>query len=129
MSFFILILEAGSNFVISPLSIYSALSLALAGSASESKEELIAALRVKENSDHGSLCKSLGENLKSFNEGDKDKTLVQANATFMQSGSRILDTYLKIVKKDFEAMSKDVSSISLILFEKLGRLWQTRGSS
>ncbi|VUZ46868.1 unnamed protein product [Hymenolepis diminuta] len=100
--------KAGSNFVISPLSIYSALSLALAGSASKSKEELIAALRLKESSDHGALCKLLGENLKSFNEGDKDKTLVQANAAFMQSGSRILDTYLQIVKKDFEAMSKDV---------------------
>nr|CDS35272.1 gag pol polyprotein [Hymenolepis microstoma] len=107
--------KAKCNFVISPLSIYSGLSLALAGAASESKKELVDTLRVKEKLDHGSLCKSIGDNLKSLNEGDKNKTLVQANAAFMHSGSKLLDTYMQIVKNDFDAMTKDVSSIALLI--------------
>ncbi|VDO14629.1 unnamed protein product [Rodentolepis nana] len=110
--------KAKSNFVISPLSIYSAVSLVLAGAESESKKELIAALRVKGNSDHNTLCKSIGDNLKALNDGDEKKTLVQANAAFMHNSCKLLDTYLQIVKKHFDAMTKEVSSVTLLLLKK-----------
>lgn len=92
--------------------------MALAGAANESKNELVKALRVKESSDHNELCKSISNDLKSFNEGDTKKTLVQANAAFMQSGSKLLDTYMQIVQKEFEAMSKEVCNFLSSFFIK-----------
>lgn len=82
--------------------------MTLAGAANETKNELVRVLRAKDASDHGSLCKYISNDLQSFNDGDTKKTLVQANAIFTQSGRKLLDTFMQIVEKDFEAMSKEV---------------------
>ncbi|KAM7540167.1 hypothetical protein Aperf_G00000043550 [Anoplocephala perfoliata] len=92
----------------SPKCIYTALSLALAGSESDSKIELISVLRARKTAGHIALCKSIGRDLKSVTESDEKKVLVQANGVFMQSGKHALDSYLEIVRKDFDALLEEL---------------------
>ena len=92
----------------SPLSIYSALSLVLSGAESESKKELISVLHVESPKDSKTMSKLLGENLCSVTAGDVKKTLVQANGIFFQKGTHLMNTFTQIVMEYFKATSKEV---------------------
>ncbi len=58
---------SSSNFFISPLSVYSALSLAFAGSAGKSREEFISTLHLPDEGDH---LKTLGDGIRSIFKQD-----------------------------------------------------------
>lgn len=102
------LLEGDSNFFVSPLSIYSALSLVLPGSASASKAELIKTLHLSGDDLHA-LSKTVGENLQSVTDGDTKKTLVQANGIFMQKGLSIQPDFQKILTDFHKTVSREVS--------------------
>lgn len=86
-------LENASNLFISPLSIYSALSLVLSGCASQSKLEIIKALKLADKQEIRALSEMIGHDLQSVTEGDKKNTLVQANGLFINDGFSILKEY------------------------------------
>nr|CDS22753.1 serine protease inhibitor [Echinococcus granulosus] len=100
--------EGRSNFFMSPLSVYSALSLALAGSESETREELVSVLGLAPGKDIDTIVKSLGEDLQAVADGDAKKTLVEANGVFIQAGSRIRETYTSAVSKHLKADMKQL---------------------
>lgn len=100
--------HGNSNFFMSPLSIYSALSLVLAGSATETRKELLSALRAP-SGDINTICKSLGEGLQMITGGENDKFLLQANAVFIQQGGNILTQYIKLVTDYFKGISKELN--------------------
>ncbi|EUB62104.1 serine protease inhibitor [Echinococcus granulosus] len=95
----------------SPLSVYSALSLALAGSESETREELVSVLGLAPGKDIDTIVKSLGEDLQAVADGDAKKTLVEANGVFIQAGSRIRETYTSAVSKHLKAGMKQVTAL------------------
>nr|AYC76426.1 serpin [Taenia pisiformis] len=100
--------EGKSNLFVSPLSIYSALSLALAGSENETRKELASVLGLAVDKDTDAMVKSLGEDLQAVGGGDTKKTLVEANGIFIQSGGRIKETYMGAVGKHLRAVCKEL---------------------
>ena len=113
MFIFLFGLDGDENFFISPLSIYSALSLCLAGAKSESMKELVTALHVEPNKDTNAMIKLLGENLQSVTSGDDEKTLVQANCVFLQKGVQLQSEFKHIVTECFKAVLEEVSKHGL----------------
>ncbi|VDK25148.1 unnamed protein product, partial [Taenia asiatica] len=100
--------EGETNFFVSPLSIYSALSLALAGSEGDTRQELVSVLRLAAGRDIGTIVKCVGEDLQAVTSGDAKKTLVEANGVFIQSGSHIKETYRGAVSKHLRAAFKQL---------------------
>ncbi len=83
----------------SPLSIYSALSLAFAGSATKSWEEFLTVFHLTEQDGDTDLLKLLGGGLKAIFEQDVKQTMVQANGAFINGGLHLLDQYKKALKE------------------------------
>ncbi len=83
--------EINGNTFVSPLSIYSALSLALVGSAGKSRSEMLTALKLGTGGqDFDVLIRSVGEGLQKVPECDVKHTLVQANAMFVEGSMAVL---------------------------------------
>ncbi len=79
------------NTFVSPLSIFSALSLALVGSAGKLRSEMLAALKLDtEEQDFDAIVRSVGDGLKKVPEGDVKNTLVQINAMFVEGSMAVL---------------------------------------
>ncbi|KAL5112784.1 Intracellular coagulation inhibitor 2 [Taenia crassiceps] len=93
----------------SPLSIYSALSLALAGSGGDTRQELVAVLGLAAAKDIDTIVKCVGEDLQAVTSADAKKTLIEANGVFIQSGSHIKETYASAVSKHLRAVFKEVN--------------------
>ncbi|VDM24328.1 unnamed protein product, partial [Hydatigera taeniaeformis] len=90
------------------MSIYSALSLALAGSESDTREELVSVLSLDAGKDINAIVQSLGAELGAVTCGDAKKALVEANGVFIQSGSHIKETYTSAVSKHLRAAFKEL---------------------
>ncbi len=91
------------------MSIYSALSLALVGSAGKSRSEMLEALKLDiEGQDFDVLIRSVGEGLQKVPEGDVKNTLVQANAMFVDSSMAVLPAFSESLKSHFKSMAQEV---------------------
>ncbi len=91
------------------MSIYSALSLALVGSAGKSRSEMLAALKLGiEVQDFDVLIRSVGEGLQKVPEGDIKNTLVQANAMFVEGTMAVLPAFSESLKSHFKSMAQEV---------------------
>ncbi len=102
-------IEVDSNTFVSPLSIYSALSLALVGSADRSRNELIAALKLgTEGQDFDALIRSVGEGLQKVPEGDVKNTLVQANSMFVDGSMAVLPAFSAKLETHFKSAAQEV---------------------
>ncbi len=93
----------------SPLSIYSALSLAFAGSATKSREEFLTVFHLTEQGSDDNLPKMLGDGLKAIFEQDMKQTMVQANGAFIDGRLHLLDQYKKALKEHFHAEFQEVN--------------------
>ncbi len=116
MSWLILDLPIGgtnADLFFSPLSIYSALSLACAGSATKSREEFLTVFHLKKKGGDVNLLKMLGDGLKAMFEQDVKRTMVQANGAFIDARLNLLDQYKKVLKEDFDAEFQEVSFAAL----------------
>ncbi len=93
----------------SPLSIYSALSLALVGSAGKSRSEMLSALKLgMEGQDFDVLIRSVGDGLQKVPEGDVKNTLVQANAMFVEGSMAVLPGFSASLKSNFKSVAQEV---------------------
>ncbi len=93
----------------SPLTIYSTLSLAFAGSATKSREEFLTVFHLTEQGSDTNLLKVLGEGLKAIFEQDVKQTMVQANGAFIDGRLHLLDQYKKVLKEHFDAEFQEVN--------------------
>ncbi len=93
----------------SPLSIYSALSIALAGSATKSREEFLTVFHLTEQDGDTNILKLLGGGLKAIFEQDVKQTMVQANGAFISGGLHLIDQYKKVLKEHFDAEFQEVN--------------------
>ncbi len=98
-----------SDLFFSPLSIYSALSLAFTGSATTTREEFMTVFHLTEQGSDTNLLKVLGDGLKSIFEQDVKHTMVQANGAFINGGLHLLDQYKKALKEHFDAEFQEVN--------------------
>ncbi len=99
-----LLVEIDGNTFVSPLSIYSALSLALVGSAGTSRSEMLSALKLDmEGQDVDALIRSVGDGLQKVPEGDVKNTLVQANAMFVEGSMAVLPGFSASLKSNFKS--------------------------
>ncbi len=92
----------------SPLSVYSALSLAFAGSAGKSRDELLKAFHLDEGDD---VLADLGKSIKSIFEQDVKKTMVQANGAFIDGRLDVLGEYKAALVTHFDSDIQEVSRI------------------
>lgn len=90
------------NCFISPLSIYSALSLALAGSSGKTYDELMSVLALAKG-DLSSTIAHVGKELSGVAAGDKDKTLVQANGLFLDSKFTVESAFKSLLERHLSA--------------------------
>lgn len=105
-----ILLETDSNCFISPLSIYSGLSLALCGSANASYNELLSVLNFQSedsNDVEGTLA-LLGKSLDEVLDSENDKTLVLANGLFLDVNFEANTNFKKILQNNFDADSHQV---------------------
>ncbi len=103
------IAEINGNTFVSPLSIYSALSLALVGSADKSRNEMLTALKLgTRGQDFEALIRSVGEGLQKVPEGDVKNTLVQANAMFVEGSMSVLPAYSASLASHFKSAAQEV---------------------
>ncbi len=93
----------------SPLSIYSALSLAFAGSATKSREEFLTVFHLTEQNVDVNVLKILGDGLKTIFEQDQKQTMVQANGAFIDARLQLLDQYKKVLKEHFDTEFQEVN--------------------
>ncbi|KAM3178453.1 hypothetical protein ACTXT7_002540 [Hymenolepis weldensis] len=106
--------QTDSNCFISPLSIYSALSLALCGSANASYDELLSVLNFQSedsNNVEGTLA-LLGKCLRDVTDSENDKTLVLANGLFLDVNFEADTNFKKILQNNFEADSHQVNFVT-----------------
>ncbi len=114
----------------SPLSIYSALSLAFAGSATKPREEFLTLFHLTEQGGDENLLKILGGGLKSIFVHDVKQTMVQANGAFMDGRLHLLDQYKKALKEHFDAEFQEVNFAAGIQAAQVINSWigkNTRG--
>ncbi len=97
-----------SDLFFSPLSVYSALSLAFAGSAGKSREELLTNLHLEEGDD---ILAYVGKSIKSIFEQDVKKTMVQANGAFIDGRLDVLGEYKAALISHFDSDVQEVSRI------------------
>lgn len=95
----------------SPLSIYSGLTLALAGSDGRTHQEIFDTLFLERNcfyDIHHALTK-IGCELKNIVEGDRSSTLVQANGLFLDSRFRVEPFFNQSIRRHFGVGTEIVS--------------------
>ncbi len=97
-----------SDLFFSPLSVYSALSLAFAGSAGKSREELFTAFHLDEGDN---VLADIGKSIKSIFEQDVKKTMVQANGAFIDGRLDVLGEYKAAFKTHFDSDIQEVNKI------------------
>ncbi len=97
-----------SDLFFSPLSVYSALSLAFAGSAGKSREELLTAFHLEEGDN---VLADIGKSIKSIFEQDVKKTMVQANGAFIDGRLGVLGKYKAALKTHFDSDIQEVNKI------------------
>ncbi len=97
-----------SDLFFSPLSVYSALSLAFAGSAGKSRGELLAAFHLEEGDD---VLANISKSIKSIFEQDVKKTMVQANGVFIEGRLDVLGEYKAALVTHFDSDIQEVSRI------------------
>ncbi len=112
-----------SDLFFSPLSIYSALSLAFTGSATKSHEEFLTAFHLMEQCGDVNLLKMLGDGLKAIFEQDMKQTMVQANGAFINGGLHLLDQYKKVLKEHFDAEFQEVNFAAAIQTAQIINSW------
>ncbi|VDL40117.1 unnamed protein product [Hymenolepis diminuta] len=102
--------QTDSNCFISPLSIYSGLSLALCGSANASYDELLSVLNFhsEDSNDVEGTLALLGKSLGDVLDSENDKTLVLANGLFLDVNFEADTNFKKILQNNFEADSHQV---------------------
>ncbi len=96
----------------SPLSVYSSLSLAFAGSAGKSREELLTAFHLEGGDD---VFADLGKAIKSIFEQDVKKTMVQANGAFIDGRLDVLGEYKAALMTHFDSDIQEVSQVILVI--------------
>ncbi len=94
-----------SDLFFSPLSVYSALSLAFAGSAGKSREELLTIFHLDEGDD---VLADIGKAIKSIFEQDVKKTMVQANGAFIDGHLGVLGEYKAALVTHFDSDVQEV---------------------
>ncbi len=110
--FLFFLLASQGNGINSPLSIYSALALTLAGCANKTRSQLADALHLKHND--GSLLKIVGEGLEDAFAVARDerKTLTAANGIFVDGSFPVKTSYLKAIKEHLNGESQEVNFAS-----------------
>ncbi|KAM7534353.1 hypothetical protein Aperf_G00000107496 [Anoplocephala perfoliata] len=103
-----------SNYFVSPLSIYSALSMALCGSANASYNELLSVLQfhTKKGDDFDKTLAVLGKNLNDILDDENDKTLVLANGIFLDANFEVLKSFSNSLERHFQADPHQVNFAS-----------------
>ncbi len=97
-----------ANTCVSPLSVFSALALALPGSNGKTRDELLGALRLSKENDFCSVNAEVGSQLhKVFSQGP-DVESVQANGLFLQTGMNVLKAYLDSVQEQHAGSASEV---------------------
>ncbi len=81
------------------------MSLAFAGSAGKSREELLTAFHLEEGDD---VLAHLGKAIKSIFEQDVKKTMVQANGAFIDGRLNVLEEYKAALKTHFDSDIQEV---------------------
>ncbi len=105
----IIVIDGGtSDLFFSPLSVYSALSLAFAGSAGKSREELLTAFHLEERD---GVLADIGKTIKNIFEQDLEKTMVQANGAFIDGRLDVLGKYKAALMTHFDSSIKEVNPI------------------
>ncbi len=106
-------LDGGSSdLFFSPLSVYSALSLAFAGSAGKSRDELLTAFHLEEGDD---VLADIGKSIKSIFEQDVKKTMVQANGAFIDGRLDVLGEYKTALVTHFGSDIQEVSQAITVI--------------
>uniref|UniRef100_A0A5K3FQ87 SERPIN domain-containing protein n=1 Tax=Mesocestoides corti TaxID=53468 RepID=A0A5K3FQ87_MESCO len=106
------LLDSKSNCFVSPLSVYSSLSLALCGSANKSRSELLSALHVKNAADFDATVASLGSALLSVPDGDPGRTLVLANGLFVDKAFSMKKCFTEALEHNFKVKAQEVNFVS-----------------
>ncbi len=102
------------------MSIYSALSLVFAGSAGISREEFLATFHLTEQE---GLYKALGEGIQGIFEQDVGKTMVQANAAFVDARLQLLEQFKKNLKVHFDAEFQETDFTNATTAARLINSW------
>ncbi len=97
-----------SDLFFSPLSVYSALSLAFAGSAGKSREELLTAFHLEEGD---GVLEDIGKAIKSIFEQDVEKTMVQANWAFIDGRLEMFGEYKTAHMMHFDSDNQEVRRV------------------
>ncbi len=103
-------LEKISDFFFSPLSIYSALALAFAGSKNKCYEEFLGLLNLTEQPN---IIKVLGNAIQAIFDQDTTQALIQANGVFFDGRLTVLENFKKALRENFAAEFQEVSRIAL----------------
>ncbi len=79
------------------------------GSADRSRNEMLTALKLRtEVQDFEGLIRSVGEGLQKVPEGDVKKTLVQANAMFVDGSMSVLPAFSTNLGTHFRSAAQEV---------------------
>lgn len=99
------IIDERSNCFVSPLSVFSGLSLALCGSARNSCDELLRTLYLNMDGgvDFDSTIVVLGKALNELLEGDETKTIILANGLFLDSEFEVSQGFKSALFQHFKA--------------------------
>ncbi len=101
--------EIDENTFVSPLSVYSALSLVLVGSGGKSRDEMLAVLKLTtQGQDFDAIIRAVGEGLQKVPEGDVKNTLVLANSVFVDGSMPVLPAFYEKVKTHFKGQAQEV---------------------
>ncbi|BHF61669.1 Belongs to the serpin [Sparganum proliferum] len=97
-----------ANCFISPISIYSTISLVLAGSDKVTRKEMLSTLRLEHTGSFDAAIKCAGDNIKDVFKDDNGRELIQANGMFVQSGFSLLEFFIETLKVHFAASAVEV---------------------
>ncbi len=99
------VLSENENGCYSPLSLYIALALCAAGSAGETREEMLSVLRARSAPELAKDCESL---IKRLYADTEDYKITTANALFIDDDASVKDGYVKTATESFYAFLKTV---------------------
>ncbi|BHF61977.1 Belongs to the serpin [Sparganum proliferum] len=100
-----------ANCFISPISIYSTISLVLAGSDKVTRKEMLSTLRLEHTGSFDAAIKCAGDNVKDVFKDDNGTELIQANGMFVQSGFGLLESFIETLKVHFATSAVEVDYV------------------
>lgn len=96
------------NVFLSPVSLYSAMAMVLAGSEGETKHQMLSAMQLNQTLGRDALHNSIGTAVRTCLQSTPGVTLSVGNRLFAQHDAKIHPQYKAVIYRDYDADADNV---------------------